>query len=223
MTPPDSAPRTIIAIDGIDGSGKSMFTRRLLGALEAGGVRGVQVSVDDFRRVVNWAATDAEGELYWESYYDLAAAEAVLSAFTAGAPEVAIPMFDPAAERITGARRVALDGVSVAVVEGVFPLRIPSAAAGIVIHLDTSASEARRRIIARDLEKGRTREEIERRIDRRYFPSQERYRSAFQPRERADIVIDNEHPESPVVLKRELDRVPGSLRPILERLLEPKP
>ncbi|MBS1118839.1 MAG: putative kinase [Deltaproteobacteria bacterium] len=213
--------RTIITVDGIDGSGKSMFARRLLAGLEAGGYRGVAVSVDDFRRVVEWTTAADEADLYYDGYYDLVAAEAALAQFLAGAPEVAIPSFDVRAERVTGARHVRLEGVSVAVVEGVFPLRIPPAAAGMVIHLDTSKPEARRRIIARDLEKGRTREEIERRIDRRYFPAQERYRASFAPRDRADVVIDNERPEAPVALKRDLRRLPAALQPILDRLLPP--
>jgi uridine kinase len=217
--------RTIITVDGIDGSGKSMFARRLLAGLEAGGYRAAAVSVDDFRRVVDWTAggTDAgtEAERYYDHYYDLVAAEAVLAQFLAGAPEVAIPIFDVRAERVTGTRHVGLEGITVAIVEGVFPLRIPPAAAGVVIHLDTSKPEARRRIIARDLEKGRTREEIERRIDRRYFPSQERYRAAFAPRDRADVVIDNERPDAPVAIKRALGRLPAPLQPILDRLLPP--
>lgn len=212
----------LVTIDGIDGSGKSSFARRLLGALAAEGVPGVLVSVDDFRRPVDWAAAGAAGseaDTYYDAYYDLAAAERCLAAFVAGAPRAAIPQFDSIGERPAPAKDLVFEGAAVAIVEGVFPLRVPATAAGLVIYLDASPEEARRRIIARDLRKGRTREDIERRIDRRYAPGQARYHAALDPRRRADVVIDNERPAAPRVLKRDLARAAGRLRAALERVL----
>jgi hypothetical protein len=101
----------------------------------------------------------------------------------------------------------------------VFPLRIPAVAAGFLVYLEASEPEARRRIIERDRAKQRTREETERRIDRRYFPSQERYRHEHAPRVRADVVIDNQTPATPRVLKRDLARLPAALRAIVDRVL----
>ena len=93
------------------------------------------------------------------------------------------------------------------------------AAAGILIYLDASEVEIRRRILARDLQKGRTAEEIARRIDRRYVPSQTRYLREQRPRERADIVIDNEVPSAPALVRRDFSRVPQTLRTALEHLV----
>ena len=77
------------------------------------------------------------------------------------------------------------------------PLRAARAAGSPLIVLEVSADEARRRIVARDQAKGRTPEEIAGRIDRRYFPAQARYRAAFDPLGRADLVIDNEDWDAP--------------------------
>ena len=213
--------KLIITVDGLDGSGKSTFARRVFTALAEGGARPVLFRVDDFRQPVAWTTPDHEADQYFDAYYDLAQCEGCLRAFAAGAPRVTIPLYDIGAERVTGARPVELAEADVAVVEGVFPLRMPQAAAGVLIYLEASEAESRRRIVARDLQKGRTVDEITRRIDRRYFPSQRRYRDQFGPRERADIVIDNEAPAAPRVLKRDLSRLPAPVRDLLDALLPP--
>jgi uridine kinase len=207
--------KTILSIDGIDGSGKSTYARSLIAALEAAGLRSVLFRVDDFRQKVAWTTPEHEAEQYYDSYYDLARCDACLAAFVAGAPEVAIPVYDIVAERVTGERTLALADATVAIVEGVFPLRLSRAAAGVLVYLETSEPEARRRIVARDLAKGRSVDEINRRIDRRYFPSQRRYHRELDPRARAEIVIDNEAPTAPRVLKCDQTRVPVALRSVI--------
>lgn len=214
--------RTILAVDGIDGSGKSTFARRLLADLDAHGHRGTIVSVDDFRRPVDWNALDRpEVDVYYDAYYDLALAERCLRAFLAGEPHVTIPRYDLLREQLDGMQQLAFADAAIVIVEGVFPLRIPAVQAGVHVFLDASPTEARQRIIARDMQKRRTREETERRIERRYFPAQQRYHAAFAPRERADVIIDNEQPAAPRATKRELARVAEPLRTLLDRLLPP--
>ena len=67
--------------------------------------------------------------------------------------------------------------------------------------LRVSADEARRRILARDRAKGRTDEEIQRRIARRYFPGQDRYRVECDPEARAAAIVDNEDWRRPRVVR----------------------
>ncbi|MDQ3369342.1 MAG: AAA family ATPase [Myxococcota bacterium] len=215
-----TSPRAILAVDGIDGSGKSTFAHTLLTSLRGHGCEGVIVSVDDFRRPIEWSALDRpEVDVYFDSYYDLDLAERCLREFMAGAARVTIPRYDVLTERIDGTRELGFAGAHVAIVEGVFPLRIPAVAEGVVIYLEASEPEVRRRIIERDTKKRRSREETEARIDRRYFPSQERYRALFAPRDRADIVIDNEDPTAPRAVRRDLARVAEPLRGLLDRAL----
>lgn len=213
--------KSIIAIDGIDGSGKSTFARRLLASLnEQRGCNAMIVSVDDFRRPIDWNTVEgSEADAYWERYYDLDLAEACLRAFVTGSPGQTIPRYDVMSERIDGTRDLVFEGSTVAIVEGVFPLRIPAVAAGLLVYLEASELEARRRIIERDRAKQRTREETERRIDRRYFPSQERYRTMFAPRERADVIIDNQNPTTPRAVKRDLSRLPAFVSAAFDRFL----
>jgi hypothetical protein len=75
--------------------------------------------------------------------------------------------------------------------------------------------------VARDQAKGRTPEEIAGRMDRRYFPAQVRYRAAFDPLGRADLVIDNEDWGRPRVVRRNDARFPREVVAVLDRLLPP--
>ncbi len=212
--------RSLIAIDGIDGSGKSTFARRLHASLNEFGCKTVIVSVDDFRRPIDWDTVEgSEADVYWERYYDLPLAESALRQFVTGAPGITIPRWDIMTERIDGWRDLVFEGANVVIVEGVFPLRIPSVNAGLLVYLEPSEVEARRRIVARDQAKARTPEQINARIERRYFPTQERYRTMFSPRERADVIIDNQIPTEPRALKRELQKLPALARSAIDKFL----
>jgi uridine kinase len=212
--------KSIVAIDGIDGSGKSTFARKLRAAFDDEGERAVIVSVDDFRRPIAWDALPGpELDAYYNAYYDLDLAERCLRAFLVGEPRITIPRYDVIIEQIEGTLELDFAGAQIAIVEGVFPLRIPAVTEGLLVFLDTSNAEARRRIVARDQRKGRSREETERRIDRRYFPAQQRYHAALSPRDRADVVIDNELPTSPRVVRCNVTRAPAELRKALDLVL----
>jgi uridine kinase len=210
--------RELIVVDGIDGSGKSMFARRIASAFETAGIAIGMVRVDDFRREVAWSS-GAEADLYYDNYYDLVSCERVLRGFLDGGPALDLPAWDNATDRNSGTRTVDLRAVNVVLVEGVFPRRLPSVASGLGIYLATSEDEARRRILERDQKKGRTAEEVQRRIDHRYFPTQRRYHEQFSPQEHADVVVDNERPASPRVLKMDLGRLHPALQPILDAAL----
>ncbi len=211
--------RTLITIDGLDGSGKSTFSRRLLETIKSHGHSAVVIRVDDFRRPVDWTTGVAEATAYYDAYYDLPACDGVLRAFLAGERSSEVPIYDIATERRTGTRPLVFEGATICVVEGVFPLRMPSVAHGLLIYLETSEAEARRRIVGRDLRKGRTQAEIERRIDQRYFPSQRLYREQHAPRDRAEVVVDNEQPAEPRGIKRDLGRLPPALQQLLAAFL----
>jgi uridine kinase len=187
----------IVAVDGLDGSGKSRFAAVLAAACAADGVAATVLHVDDFKRQLDFAGLDADAEssLYYERYFDLAALEGQLASLQrdrAGDPALAI-------------------------VEGVFTLRIPAvAAAAALVVLAVSPDEARRRILARDRLKGRTEQEINHRIARRYFPAQARYRAELDPDGRAAAIVDNDDWRRPRVVRY----APGRLPAPVERLLQ---
>jgi uridine kinase len=191
------ASRSIVAVDGLDGSGKSQLAAALAAACVAEGLSTTVLHVDDFRRDLDFGGLDpaAETALYYDRYYDLAALEGALAA---------------------------RGDVEVAIVEGVLTLRVPTiAASAALVLLAVSADEARRRILERDRKKGRSDEEIARRIARRYFPAQARYRAECDPDGRADAVVDNEDWRRPRVVRSNLGRFPAPVERWLSRLGAP--
>src|SRR5436190_15710640 len=187
----------IVAIDGLDGSGKSRFAAALAAACTVGGAPAALLHIDDFRRDLDFGGLDADAEaaLYYDRYFDLAALDRALAPFAPGP---------------TG------DG-GLAIVEGVFTLRVPAVAAGApLVVLIVSADEARRRILERDRAKGRSDQEIERRIARRYFPARERYLRQCDPEARAAVVVDNEDWRAPRLVRRTRGRLPAAVERALD-------
>jgi uridine kinase len=180
----------IVAIDGLDGSGKSRLAAALADALTAGGHPAELVHVDDFRRPLDFEGLDAAAEtaLYYERYFDFAALTQAVSDRVREAPD------------------------AVVIIEGVMPLRAGLPAEVWLVVLEVSPDEARRRIQLRDQAKGRSREEVARRIDRRYFPAHARYRRETEPAARAHVVIDNEDWRHPRLVRRAPDLPPELAR-----------
>jgi uridine kinase len=192
--------RSLVAIDGIDGSGKSRFASTLADACAAEGLPAVIVRVDDFRRPVDFdaVAPEQEAALYYDSYYDFAALDETLATFLSG--------------QAAGESRVAI-------VEGVFVLRAGLLDGSPLVVLDVTPEQARLRIVTRDQAKGRTIPEIWRRIDRRYFPGQARYRATFDPVGRADVLVDNSDWSHPRVVRSATERFPAPVAAALARCL----
>jgi uridine kinase len=213
--------RALVAIDGLDGSGKSQLARALAAACEAGGAGPVAVfRVDDFRRPLGPLEAGAdEAAAYYERYYDFPALDACLRAFRSGAASVRLPWFDPLREVVDGERELVFGEAGLGLVEGVLVLRSEVGAGAPLIVLDVSEAEARRRITARDTARGRSVETIQHRIDNRYFPAQRRYRAAFDPLRRADVLVDNEDWRRPRVLKRIAGRLPPPFETALDRVI----
>ncbi len=189
--------RPIITVDGIDGSGKSTFARLLLTRLEAAGRQPVLVRVDDFRLPLDWASGD-EAELYYTRYFDLPALAGVVRGYRSGARELSVPSFDGMKGTPTSPRRVHFAERPVLLIEGVFIRRVPvGPLAAMHLYLDTPPALARERLLRRDTGRGRLKEEVERRLDRRYVPGQRRYHQECAPRDRAGVLIDNRDHDHP--------------------------
>ena len=221
LDPEAPAGRSLVAIDGLDGSGKSLFARALASACEEEGEPAVFLfRVDDFRRPLGDIPPGAdEAAIYYDRYYDFALLDDCLRRFLSGAPGVSIPRFDPDREILDGAHELQFRGARLAFLEGVFVLRASTAATGTLVALEVTEEEARRRILARDSARGRTAAVVEHRMNNRYFPAQRAYRAAFDPLRRADVVVDNERWRAPRVLRQKMTRVPAVVGRALRRVI----
>jgi len=214
--------RPIITVDGVDGSGKSTFAARLVAELAVAGGTPVLVRVDDFRRPLDWSAGN-EAARYYEEYYDFERMGWLLRTFAAGGMELILPAFDGLAGVPLPDRRVVLGAQPVLVIEGVFVRRIPTGTIPVTaIYLDAPEAVARARLVARDTARGRSRAEVERRLDQRYVPGQRRYHLECTPRERADLVVDNSDPLKARLVRSSERAAPEIVRRALASLLNPR-
>jgi uridine kinase len=182
---------TIASISGVDGSGKSTFARRLAAAC-AGAV--ALISVDDLRRPVSWSQPRrSEAEIYYEERFAL----------------------DELAARVAAAAAAH----EIVLVEGVFVLRVPVLAAAFAIYLDVDLERARERVFHRDVARGRTPEDVRHRMTARYYPAQARYLAEHHPRHRADVLVDNNDPERPRLVRGQPRSWPAPLAAALAQIL----
>lgn len=213
--------RYLICIDGIDGSGKSHLGRRIGEAVRAADLGAVTLHVDDFRQAIDWDAlpAEAEGPVYYEHYYDFAALDACLASWLDGARSHPIPVFDTSTEQNAGYRELAFGDRQVMILEGVFTLRAANVRRGVLLYLTTGFDAARCRIVQRDTARGRALAEVERRIDRRYFPGQRRYHQECRPRRQAQVVIEHEQLGALRPIRIDLDGAPPRVALLLRSIL----
>ena len=69
------------------------------------------------------------------------------------------------------------------------------------VHLRVAEQESLRRALARDLGLFGSAHEVELRYRARYLPGQALYRAEADPEAVADVLVDNEDPSAPVVLR----------------------
>lgn len=206
--------RPIILVDGIDGSGKSHLAERIRQEGAAADLHPVLLRVDDFRVATDWTGVDEAG-VYYDRYYDLERLDACIRAYRDDATMLEVPVFDSVAERVAEVRQVPIADSRLLIVEGVFVRRLQNAASATIIYIETSAAEAKRRILARDLAKGRTAADVEGRVDRRYAPSQRRYHQLFEPRAHAHVVVDHENLGAPTVIHAAIEERDPAVRAAL--------
>ena len=215
----------IVTIDGVDGSGKSTLRARAGGGLEQARLAGVAVLRRRFSPPGRLGARRSRDEvdIYYDDYYALDELERCLQAFLAGAPRVTIPVFDSRTETLAGERDASSSAARASRwSRACSRCACRAAAAGLVIYVELDAAEARRRLIARDLARGRARAVIEHRLNTRYVPAQERYVAAYHPAARADVVIDSATPQRLPGDAPQPDAGAGrSSRAVLDRLLLP--
>jgi uridine kinase len=187
-----------VAVDGPDGSGKTVFADALAAALRDRGRAVVRVSLDDFHhvRAVRYRRGRDSPEGFWRDSYDYARFRAdVLDPLGPGGSR----RYRPAAHDLetdavlTPEPRLAPPG-AVLVVDGLFLHRDELAPAwDLSVLLDVPFAVTARRMAIRD----GTNPDPDHPDLRRYVGAQHIYSAACAPRDRATFVVDNtdfDHP-----------------------------
>ena len=191
----------LLFVDGIDGSGKSTLARQIAQSFVAAGLGTFALSVDDFRKPVDWqAAPGRAAQLYYEDYFELGLIDDVIRGVMAGQDLTRLPVFIEGQPRTW--RDVNTGGCQVILLEGVFTQRLTTARNAALVYVHVDWQMARERIMARDQAKGRTPAEVTNRIDERYLPGQRRYETECLPYTRAHWLASLAQPDKGLHLTR---------------------
>lgn len=195
-----------VAVDGITASGKTTFADELGDAVRAQGRPCTRVSMDGFHnpRPIRYRQGRESAAGYYEDAYDFAGLRRVLLAplgpagnrlYRTAVHDLAT---DAAVER--DARRAPDD--LVLVVDGSFLQRRDLADAwDVTVYLRAEFATARARGAARDATLLGSESEAARLFDARYHAAGRRYLDEVDPEGAADIVVDNDDPARPVLVR----------------------
>jgi len=178
--------RVIVAIDGVDGAGKTFFAEALVEALEKAGHAAVHASIDGFHRprVERYAQGKDSPRGFYEDSYDYATFRRILvDPFRqAGTGAFVLANFDVVADAPIEPKWITAPDNAILVVDGIF-LNRPELRGiwNYSIWLDVPADVAEQRLIERDGPSG---------IGDRYTGGQKLY-AKEKPSSRATTIVDN--------------------------------
>jgi uridine kinase len=185
----------LIAVDGVDGSGKTTFAGRLAAAIGNVGRTALVVHEDDFLapREVRYRRGRHSPEGFFRDSYDLVALiRNVLDPLgPAGDRRVRRRVFDHSTDTTVAAPQEQVPADAVVIVEGMFLHRDELADRwDWSVFLDVPFTETARRMANRD----GGRPDPEHPSMRRYVEGQKIYLDHCRPRTRATVVLDNTRP-----------------------------
>lgn len=195
---PDPGRPVLLAIDGVDGSGKTTFAAHLATAFGSAGRWAFVVHEDDFLnpRAVRYRLGRDSPEGYFLDTYDLPALTVkVLDAVAARQGRHIVPaVFDYRADSPVEVAPVEVPADGVVIVEGMFLHRDELVGRwDLSVFLDVPFAETARRMAQRD----GTDPDPEHPSMRRYIGGQHHYLAACDPHRRATFVVDNTDPGAP--------------------------
>lgn len=195
--------RVRVAVDGGSATGKTTFADALA-ARVAPNRPVVRTSVDRFHRPraerYRQGPTSARG-CYEDTYDHGALLGELLDPFAAGARH-RLGVWDWLADRPVRAPLEQAPDDAVLVVDGVFLQRPELAPAwDLTVLLVATPDEVLRRAVLRDAVHFGTPEAVVERYRTRYLPAEALYAELCAPAQRADVVVDNDNPTAPVLLR----------------------
>ena len=192
-----------VAIDGVDGAGKTTLTDELAPLLDARGRPVVRVSIDRFHRPrkLRYARGPDSAEGYYRNTFDLAAFRArVLAPSAPGGDRRVIPAcHDLATDEVDDPDPISLAEDGVVLVDGIF-LHRPEVrdAWDFSVFLRAPFAVTMERAVARD---GGDAAAVRARYASRYVPGQRLYLAEADPERHADWVVEHGDPHAPEVLR----------------------
>ncbi|WP_235537324.1 uridine kinase [Nocardioides sp. Soil805] len=188
----------LVAVDGVDGSGKTTFAARLAAAIEDAGRTALVVHEDDFlapRAVRHRRGRDSPLGFFRDSYDLVALARHVLDPLRPdGDGRIRRRVFDHRTDTALDAPQEQVPADAVVIVEGMFLHRDELADRwDWSVFLDVPFTETARRMAVRD----GSHPDPDHPSMRRYVEGQRIYLHRCRPRTRATVVLDDTGPRDP--------------------------
>ena len=200
------AGRTLVGVDGVDGAGKTTFADELADLLRESGIQVIRISMDDYLNPQSkrYAQGRSSAKGYFEDSYDYGrVTEDVLEALGRNGPgRYRTAAYDLDSEtEVSSPWRIAPDD-AVVIVDGMFIHRDELCSSrqnkvwDISVWLEVPFEESFHRLSGRE-------DKIEANpadpANARYYQGQLLYLRSCDPAHRADIVVENAAPHSPVI------------------------
>ncbi len=190
----------VVGINGIDTSGKTMFTGALADYLTTMNRKVQVINLDDFHnpREVRYAGDNPAENYYHRSFNIRSIIENVLIPIHHKEKHtVSLKLLDLNTDKYDLIRNYSFSADTVVLFEGVFLFRRELAEyIDLKVFLEISSGESKRRALERDPEA------VLEKYDTKYLPAQAEYLKKYPPEDVADIIIDNTNWEYPRVKSR---------------------
>lgn len=189
---------SLIAIDGVDASGKTTFAYQLRDELMKIGKEVIVVSLDNFHqpKSIRYQRGDTSSEgFFYDSYQYEYFIENSIVPFKKGVEKLVVKCFDLDKD-IESIEYASLNAGTMLIIEGIFLNRDELYKFWeYSIFLDVSAETSLERNLKRSLESNPNLdiEKYKLRFHKRYKAGQELYSEKCRPKQRSSIVINNNH------------------------------
>jgi uridine kinase len=195
-----------VAIDGIDGAGKTTFADALAPVVAERGRPVIRATIDHFHRprALRYQQGDSSPEGYYHDSFDYPAllAQLLLPLGSDGTRQYRTGVFDVTADAPLLADRQEAPADAVLLLDGIF-LQRPELQGlwEYTIFLSIPFHVALQRTLRRDQSPTQSARAVTERYLRRYLPGQRLYLEAVHPQDLAQAVIDNTDPQRPRLLR----------------------
>ena len=194
-----------VAIDGPDAAGKTTLAQELAALLQAQGRPVIRASIDGFHNPARMrhqqGETSPEGYFHHSFNYQALTKSLLTPLGPQGSRHYRAAVFDYRTDAaVQGPSRVA-EVNAVLLFDGVFLLRSELLAYwDFTIFVAAAFATTLARAVERDAALFGSIEEVRRRYEQRYIPGQQLYFAECLPRERAQVIVDNNDPCNPEII-----------------------
>lgn len=195
----------VVAFDGVDASGKTSLADNVHAFFKNKGIESIRVSIDKFHNAkeirLSKGAYSPEG-FFYDSFNYGKILELVLNPIKNRASSIIKGIYDYRVENGIAADSAKITNDSIILFDGIFMNRDELRGYwDLSIFLDVSFETVRNRAVLRDAKLFGTKDEVLKKYDQRYIPGEELYIASCNPKDRADIVIDNNDWQNPAIMK----------------------